>query len=70
MQGRLSSIIITVYKEGSLVAACEGGCRTGKLIVIHLKGDWSSLASFAATGAREVLEDKGGNGPGADLLLG
>jgi hypothetical protein len=44
--------VVTVYKKGSLIAACKGSYRTGKLRATQNKEDWCVWASRAAIEAR------------------
>ena len=40
--------VITVFKKGSLVAACKGSYKTGKLKTVKSRENWSLWASRAA----------------------
>jgi hypothetical protein len=50
--------VVTVYKKGSLTAACKGSYRTGKLRATQNREDWCVWASRAAIEARTEDGDR------------
>jgi hypothetical protein len=50
--------VVTVYKKGSLAAACKGSYRTGKLRATQNIEDWCVWASRAAIEARTEDGDR------------
>jgi hypothetical protein len=62
--------VVTVYKIGSLVAACKGSYRTGKLKAIQNKEDQCIWASRAALGVKTEVRTTGPNGSGQRTVTG
>ena len=61
--------VVTVYKKGSLTAACKGSYRTGKLRATQNTEDWCVWASRAAIEARTEDGDRMDRGAaGADRI--